>query len=158
MWLLSFSKVDKLVKLQMCLAQYKGECVCDGRMLCSNPRPLFSPVILGLIAGVLALKTSELHEINRDTSFTNINDIGEFYFNHVHTNTQRETHTYTYVHMYIHRTCCCYYCTYVCNPFSRLLPLGYFFPSPLFPLMSFFLHISYTSLLLFILLLLPSSL
>lgn len=84
----------------MCLAQYKGECVCDGRMLCSNPRPLFSPVMLGLIAGVLALKTTELHEINRDTSFTNINDIGEFYFNHVHTNTQRETylHICTYVH------------------------------------------------------------
>ena len=142
----------------MCLAQYKDECVRDGRVLCSNPRPLFSPVILGLIAGVLALKTSELHEINRDTSFTNINDIGEFHFIHIHTNTQRETHTYTYVHTYIHRTCCCYYCTYVFNPFSRLLLLEYFFPSPPLPLMSFFLHFSYTSLLLFILLHLPSSL
>ena len=144
----------------MCLAQYKGECVCDGRMLCSNLRPLFSPVILGLIAGVLALKTTELHEINRDTSFTNINDIGEFYFNRVHTNTHRERHilTHMYIRTYTEHAVVTTVHTYVFNPFSRVLPLGYFFPSPPFPLMSFFLHISYTSLLLFILLLLPSSL
>ncbi len=102
MGLLSLSKLDKLVKLRVCLTQCKGECVCDGKMLCSNPRPLFSHVMLGLIAGVLALKTSELHEINRDTSFTNINDIGEFYFqSYTHRHTERDKYTHTCM-MYIH--------------------------------------------------------
>lgn len=84
--------------------------------LCGTAKPLPSSPILGSLAGILALKTSELHEVNKDTSFTNINDVGEFCHNHAH------PHTHTYIRL--HEICyvCYCICAYVCFILLFLAP------------------------------------
>ena len=105
--------------------------------LCGTLKPLPSSPIPGSLAGILALKTSELHEVNKDTSFTNINDVGEFCHNHAHPHTHTPTHAYVcmkyamfatvYVHTYVSSyssSLPLYSLSLLCYP-----PISYSFPT-----------------------------
>ena len=110
------------VRLQICVLQCNTKFDLNGEPVCCNPKPLLSPVILGPHSGVLGFKTSELHVVNRDTSFTNINDIGKSMQSCIHMHACIRIH----VHMYIILLSLL---LYVFHPLLSLLPPS---PSPIY--------------------------